>query len=1798
MLSRTTALTPIELQSAIVKDPLVVSPDTSLIDAIAQMSGVRSYCVSAEKSLCNATKIEDDRRDFLHLEARSSCVVVIEDGRVTGILTERDVVRLSAERQTLNCLTMREVMTHSVVTLQENAFADIFFAVNLLSQHRIRHLPLLDEQDRLVGLLTHESLRQISQPIDLLRLRLVAEVMTCEVICAESNCSMLQIAQLLAEHRVSSVMIVEPASKSAKPLQFPIGIVTERDLVQFQALGLNLERCTAEAVMSTPIFSVKPEDSLLTVQQLMEQRSIRRLAVIGEQGELLGIVTQTNLLQALNPLELYKLAEVLGRKVTSLEAEKLTLLENRTIELERLVETRTATLKTKVDRETLLAEISTQIRSSLSLQAILDTTVEKVRQVLGCDRVNIWQLKADWQSIVVAESTHSSLSLLGERIDDTCFKQAQAEIYRQGHIRIISDIYTTEMSDCHRKMLIRLQTRAKILVPLLCGNELWGLLNVAESQHARDWKPEEIELLQALSGQLAIALKQAITHQQLQQELSERRQAEARLEAKNELLSKIAKDEPLVSFLNALVESVETNLTGGLCSILLLSPDNRLYLGAAPHLPSEYNQAVDGLIIGEGVGSCGTAAFRREMVIVKDIATDPLWQIPREFALSFGLRACWSLPIIASDSRVLGTFAIYFSEVRSPQPHDLEIFERLANFAAIAIERKQTEEALRESEVRWQFALEGAGDGVWDWNVQTNTVFLSHQWKAMLGYADDEVGITLEEWENRVHPEDKTLCYDELNRHFSGDIPTYQVEHRVRCKGGSYKWILARGKVVERTQEGQPLRIIGTHTDISDRKAAERQLQNLIEATAATTGEDFFPTLVSHIAETLNVSYALITEKVGDILHAIAFWGNGALQPTFSYHPAETPCEQTLQNGKFYCEAFVQQQFPNDLDLANMGAESYLGIALRNTQGQAIGSLCILNKQPILDPRWLENLLRVFAARASAELERERATQALEQLNQDLERKVEERTAALKASEERWQLALKGANDGIWDWDLSTNKIFFSDRWKEMRGFTRDEIGDMPDEWLSRIHPADRNLVQAAIDEHFARKTEFFEVEYRANCKDGSYIWVLERAQAQRNEFGEIVRLSGSDTDISKRKYTEAELAKSRQKYYSLIQSVNGIVWEYDLLTDRFTFVSNKAEDLLGYPIANWFDEPNFWKNHVYAEDVVKAEQYFDEAIKAQRSCEMEYRMMAADGRLVWVYDISSPNFDEDGRPITSSGVLIDIRDRKHAEAKINQQLATIEAAIDGIAILKGDVYLYLNQSHLNLFGYECADELVGKSWRFLYSQDELQRFETEIFPVLGQNLAWQGEATATRKDGSTFAQGLSLTLTEDGLLICVCRDITEQQAVLSERKEAEAQLQQTNEELARATRLKDEFLANMSHELRTPLNAILGMTEGLQEEVFGTINIQQIKALQTIERSGSHLLTLINDILDVAKIESGQIELDYTFTSVALLCQSSLAFIKQQALQKRIQLDTKLPRDLSDLWVDERRIRQVLINLLNNAVKFTPEGGRIALEVRHLQRNANPDADNSHMQHFLQIAVIDTGIGIAPEHIKKLFQPFIQIDSALNRQYAGTGLGLALVKRIVEIHGGQVGVTSEVGVGSCFTIDLPWAASELRALAQQSQPESLIEFSQPEQDTTHLILLAEDNEANISTLSSYLGAKGYRLLLAKNGQEAIDLAQSENPDLILMDIQMPGMDGLEAMQRIRLDPNLDDVPIIALTALAMTGDRERCLAAGADDYLSKPIKLKQLTTTIQEFLTVRKFQDYKKLESNIKADSEGIRLF
>jgi len=385
------------------------------------------------------------------------------------------------------------------------------------------------------------------------------------------------------------------------------------------------------------------------------------------------------------------------------------------------------------------------------------------------------------------------------------------------------------------------------------------------------------------------------------------------------------------------------------------------------------------------------------------------------------------------------------------------------------------------------------------------------------------------------------------------------------------------------------------------------------------------------------------------------------------------------------------------------------------------------------------------------------------------------------------------------------------------------------------------------------------------------------------------------------------------------------------------------------------------------------------------------------------------------------------------------------------------------------------------------------------------------------------------------------------------------ADLDRAHQELEQASKLKDEFLSSMSHELRTPLNIILGMSEALQEKVYGPLNERQLKSLSRIEEGARQLLGLISDILDLSRIGAGQIVLEKDNFQVRKLCEACLVFVKQELHIKSLQISFTIDPLVTEVQMDSRRLKQILINLLNNAVKFTPAQGALGLDV---SLQADPPS--------ILFTVWDRGIGISHENQKRLFKPFVQVDGSLARHYSGTGLGLSLTSRLVELHGGELTMESTEGVGSRFTAKFPWQGPVDALPAQAGLAASNAERQHSR--TEIKILLAEDNEDNILLLTDYLGAKGFKLNVARSGAEAWKKAEESDHDLILMDIQMPGMDGLQTIRQIRKSPALSEIPIIALTGLAMPGDRQRCLDAGANGYISKPYSLKHLAEVIENF--------------------------
>jgi len=482
-------------------------------------------------------------------------------------------------------------------------------------------------------------------------------------------------------------------------------------------------------------------------------------------------------------------------------------------------------------------------------------------------------------------------------------------------------------------------------------------------------------------------------------------------------------------------------------------------------------------------------------------------------------------------------------------------------------------------------------------------------------------------------------------------------------------------------------------------------------------------------------------------------------------------------------------------------------------------------------------------------------------------------------------------------------------------------------------------------------------------------------------------------------------------------------------------------------------------------------------------------------------------------------------------------------------------------------------DELIGAPFKNYFTDSA--RAELGIHRVLNEGKVTNYELTARARDGTLTVVSYNATTFHDRDrklqgVFAAARDVTE-------LKRFEQTLRQKNAELEDASRMKSEFLANMSHELRTPLNAIIGFSEVLKDGLMGEMTDQQRGFIGNIFSSGKHLLSLINDILDLSKVEAGKMLLDLEPVNVSSLFSNSLSIIREKAAARRIRLTMDAADELASIQVDARKVKQVVYNLLSNAVKFTPEGGQVTLRARAVSRvdvgkltDASPGRAfplaESEFEEFIEISVKDTGIGISSEGMQKLFQPFSQIDSGLSRKFEGTGLGLAMVKLLVELHGGAVAVESSVDQGSCFTVWLP-----RRALSQGLPgPAKAAIPPRPAKalPSAPTALVVDDDLKSAQLIRVQLEAAGFTVLHAASAEEALALAVQQPLSLITLDIMLPNMDGWEFLGRIKHVPALAEIPVVIISIVA---DPVRGLALGAAAVMQKPMSRQELNESLVE---------------------------
>lgn len=635
------------------------------------------------------------------------------------------------------------------------------------------------------------------------------------------------------------------------------------------------------------------------------------------------------------------------------------------------------------------------------------------------------------------------------------------------------------------------------------------------------------------------------------------------------------------------------------------------------------------------------------------------------------------------------------------------------------------------------------------------------------------------------------------------------------------------------------------------------------------------------------------------------------------------------------------------------------------------------------------------------------------------------------------------------------------------------------------------------------------------------------------------------------------------QLLHTYVEAANDMVYAVDL-KGRLTFVNPYGERLLGCGV----DE---WRGCSYLDFVAPSSQTptalaFENLLKTGELKDFEFQLQPRYGEPIDL-EVNGRLLYRDGVVVGGLGIARDIRDRKQFERQLQMFLKAVESAYDSATIVNANGQIvYANPATAQMFGYD-INGLCGRDATLFFPpgapvsiQDLIGRaFDGDRAPSsnVPSSRGWSGEVICQRSNGDRFPALISVSPipneSETPLTVSIiCRDITQQKA-------DRAELAAKNLELERASRLKSAFLANMSHELRTPLTSILGFSNLLLQRLYGELTEKQELYVERIHESGEHLLRLIGDILDLSKVEAGKIELELGAVDVKKLCREAVAFVSEQARSRHLEIRTQIPEEIEPITADELRLRQMLLNLLSNAVKFSQPQTSVGIEVQQ-------------HQDWLYLNVWDEGIGIPESQQALLFQPFQQLDNSLSRQHEGTGLGLALTRKLAELHGGTVTCRSQPGVGSCFTIILP------RQLALPKDPHTTpawtdVTNSPVSPPPVSQVLIVEDREDNALLLKDILEFWGYAVHCVGDGQTALDWLQSNRPDAILLDVHLPGIDGLEVTRRLKADPLRREIPLIATTALAMVGDRDRCLQAGFDEYLSKPVSCDRLAKVLADYL-------------------------
>ncbi len=1055
-------------------------------------------------------------------------------------------------------------------------------------------------------------------------------------------------------------------------------------------------------------------------------------------------------------------------------------------------------------------------------------------------------------------------------------------------------------------------------------------------------------------------------------------------------------------------------------------------------------------------------------------------------------------------------------------------------------DRNQAELRLRETHIQLEAALAAGSVYIWRWNIPDNRVTANRSFAQLFGLDPERVaaGVRLEKFIGLIYPDDRERVTAAIN-HAIATGESYATEFRIGHGEGEIRWVIARGRV-EYDREGKAVAFPGALADISDRKRTEVALQQKIQEVEAS--QQTLQALMEYIPEGINIASApdvtihqisrygqQLVGRTLDELNGVPYsehpkaWQVFCLDGTLA-PPEALPLTRAVQQGEVVTN------------------EEWL---LQTAAGTTITILC--NAGPIYNQAG-DITGGILAWRDITELKQ----------TEDI----------LQRNQEHLSLAMAAAKMGSWDWDIQADIVQLSDTVYRLFSLDPAQFNGSYAAVMDLIHPDDRLRVEQALHRAIYEQ-EDYNIELRVVRPDGDLCWMLSLGRVFYSPTGEPLHMTGIDIDITDRKQSELMLQQTTERLNLALKSSPISLFNQDLDL-RYTWIYNPTQDLSVDQVLGQRDE-DLGSPETAARltdlkrQVLTTGLGLREEVKVVANGQTAYYDLTIDP----IYDCD-PGGDQGIVGVTSAAV--DITERVQIETEHQQATTALRESEDRLrmAIESAQMGTWDWNLTTNVLAWDAgckaifglppeADSSIERFFEGLHAddRDRLQQvvqtvqlassggiFDTE-YRVIGYQ---DRRERWVRARGQVYFDQEGTPLRFIGTIL----DITQQKQAEAARERLLQREQAAREAAERANRIKDEFLAVLSHELRSPLNPILGWAKLLQVKKLDAD--KTARALATIERNAKLQTQLIDDLLDIAKILRGKLRIEPTPVDPVFVVEAAIETVQAAAEAKAIRLRADLP-DIGLIQGDGGRIQQIVWNLMTNAVKFTPEQGQIDVQLKQVD-------------HWAQLTVADSGRGIRPEFLPHIFDSFRQEDTSITRQFGGLGLGLAIVRYLVEAHGGTIAVDSPgEGLGTTFTVQLPLLSNRLnRQAATPTRPDAI--------DLTGVRVIALDDNADaLVLLTLLLEQYGAEVRGLDSAAAVLPTLTTFKPHVLVSDIGMPDLDGYGLMQQIRaLPPELGGrVAAIALTAYVRDEDAQKALDSGFQRHLPKPVEPEVIALAVAE---------------------------